>query len=147
MPTGPSSLQQLLERSSGIAFLLHRSRAQRELLLHIKEALDPELKKQVVAALENGTTLMLFVRSPAWASRLRFASRQLRSRLKQSGSSFTKIKVRVLPETPGQSPRRTQFRCLNRDNADLIGELAKNIEDEPLRLALQRLSRHGRHGG
>ncbi|MCG8426349.1 MAG: DciA family protein, partial [Chromatiales bacterium] len=87
-------------------------------------------------------TLILYTVSSAWASRLRFISRQLTGQLKGKGIQIENISVRVqLQHQPQKRPAR-RIRNLGRENATLIEQLADHIEDDKLSAALRRLSRH-----
>ncbi len=112
-------------------------------LLELVRSLLPEpLDSHCLAVVNGKNSLILYTESSAWASRLRFFSRQLKSRMEDSGVSVGKVSVKVLiTRGPGKTiPRKP--RHLTADNAKLINEVAENLGDLELSAALKRLSRH-----
>ncbi|MCP4284563.1 MAG: DUF721 domain-containing protein [Gammaproteobacteria bacterium] len=143
MPKAPRALVKILKFSGAAAALVARVRDQSALLALIKRELDPPLKDHVLAALLRDKQLILYADSSAWASRLRFYSRTLRSRLTGENFQINKITVRITLRP--EEKRRTQGgnRKLSLENSALIEQTADAIDDASLRQALKRLSRHG----
>ena len=130
--------------SGSTAALVAQVRDQTALLAQVTRELEPPLHTHVVAALMRGKHLILYVDSSAWASRLRFGSRTLRSRLIDKGSRIEKITVRVTIQSGAKRDRQQNKRHLSRANSILLDKTADDIDDPNLCQALKRLSRHGR---
>jgi len=110
----------------------------------VRSLLPQPLDLHCLSAQRREGRLILHAGSSAWASRLRYFSRDLRIRLRDKGVPVQKIEVRVLIGNPRKTPPPRRARTLSSDNAELIGAVAEGIGDPDLRAALQRLSRHGR---
>lgn len=88
--------------------------------------------------------LLIYADSSAWASRLRFFTRDLTVRLREAGLTVKKITVRVLLANPERPKPSRCARQLSADNAALLAAVAEGINDTELANALRRLSRHVR---
>jgi len=143
MARGPNSLTGVL-KSSGIARdLLSQAQDMQRLLPRVRKHLPSPLESHCRAALVKKRQLILFVDSPAWASRLRYYSRNLRSLLLREGMRVDRVSVRVMiSEAPHQHIRRRAAKRLSTDNASLIRQTAEGIGDEGLSAALRRLGSH-----
>ncbi len=142
MARGPNTLSGILQ-SSGIARnLLSQAQDLQLLLTRVRKHLPPPLEDHCRAALFKKRQLILFVDSPAWASRLRYYSRNLKSLLLREGMRVERVSIRVIiGDTPLQQKRPAAKR-LSSDNASLIRQTAEGIGDEDLSAALRRLGRH-----
>jgi hypothetical protein len=140
---GPNTLARVL-RSSGIVHnLLSQAQDLRLLLTRVRKHLPPPLDGHCLAALVKKRQLILFVDSPAWASRLRYYSRDLKSQLLREGMRVERISIRVMiNDTPVQHKKPAAAKRLSPDNASLIRQTAEGISDEDLSAALKRLGRH-----
>lgn len=144
MPRTPRSLAAIINSSGSAAALVAKVRAQTALLALVKQELDMSLKEHLSAAFMRNRQLVLYVDSSAWASRLRFGSRVLRSRLNGNGLKIEKVTVRIaLPSAIRLGNKRIE-RHMSRENGILIEKTADAIDDPNLRQALKRLSRHSR---
>ena len=142
MARGPNTLARVL-RSSGIARnLLSQAQDLQLLLTRVRKHLPPPLEGHCRAALIKKRQLILFADSPAWASRLRYYSRDLKSLLLREGMRVERVSIRVMiSDTPLQQKKPAAKR-LSSDNASLIRQTAEGIGDEDLSAALRRLGRH-----
>ncbi|MEN8167827.1 MAG: DciA family protein, partial [Pseudomonadota bacterium] len=95
------------------------------------------------AVLQNGR-LVLLADSPVWASRLRYLSHNLQRQLSQKGFSIRRIQSRVsIPEDLVKHQERIRpITPLSQANSDLLRSVAESMENQELRNALLRLSRH-----
>ena len=117
---------------------------QAELLERVRDMLPAPLDQHALSAQRKERQLMLYCDSPAWASRLRFHSRELRNNLLADGVALDKVTVRVTPQSVPRRHRAPPVRRLSRKNSDLLLQVAEGIDDPALRDALQRLGRHHR---
>ena len=142
MARGPNTLARVL-RSSGIARnLLSQAQDLQLLLTRVRKHLPPPLEGHCRAALIKKRQLILFADSPAWASRLRYYSRDLKSLLLREGMRVERVSIRVMiSDTPLQQ-KRPAVKRLSSDSASLIRQTAEGIGDEDLSAALMRLGRH-----
>lgn len=141
----PVPIARLLRSPGSLSPLLERSREQERLLCVIREAVEPALRVNTLAALQKGRQLILYASSPVWASRLRFGSRALREALRKQGMRIDKVTVRIMLE-PGvrAGTRQAGGRRLSSQNARLIQQLAGDVTDPALQSALERLAKHVR---
>ena len=141
-PRYPKAIGSFLHKQSTFEQLAAKSREFDDLLQQVRTLLPAPLGEHCSAAIKRDKTLILYTVSSAWASRLRFISRQLTGQLKGKGMQIEKISVRVqLQRQPQKRPPR-RIRNLSGENATLIEQLADHIEDDKLSAALRRLSRH-----
>lgn len=95
-----------------------------------------------VIGLRDGC-LRLTTETPAWAARLRFQAPRLIQQLRQRGAVVLHtVQVQITPtaarrEAPTRKPRMTA------ENARLLEQTARAIEDPGLARALGRLARRG----
>lgn len=143
MAREPRPIKDILNYSDMASGLLSRVREQSELLASVRRELEPPLNEHLIAALMRDKQLLLYADSSAWVSRLRFNSRALRERLASKGVVVSKITARISLPEPTRRTRKRPVQQLSRASSRLIEELAESISDVDLRVALQRLSRHG----
>ncbi|MGD2117474.1 MAG: DciA family protein [Chromatiales bacterium] len=146
MISRPRKAASVLYGDAHLKTLLHNSARQRQLLEHMRKLLPDPLGEHCVAASHVDQTLVLFTDSSAWASRLRFYSRELRHRLSNSSVPTQKIDVRVIPkhtETTSLNNKSGKAAKLSPTAAEIILQTADTIEDTDLRQALQRLGKLG----
>jgi hypothetical protein len=95
----PKSLSELLARGGKRLSLLNvRSSERSQVLAQVRAALPPKLQDAVVSAgLEQGR-LTIGVVGAQWASRLRYSTEVIRTRLAgSSGTAIQTIRIRVVP--------------------------------------------------
>lgn len=134
----------LLQQTSGLKSLLQQSRDQSRLLDRIQQLLPPPLQPHCRAAVLKQGQLLLYTDASAWASRLRYLSRELITQLKKHGLSVSKVTVRVMLGNRPLPVASRPGRKLTADNARLLQQTAASIDDAELSAALARLSRHTR---
>ncbi|MCW8907457.1 MAG: DUF721 domain-containing protein [Sedimenticola sp.] len=122
--------------------LLKKSAEQALLLQLVRRLVPPPLDTHCVAAVKKGNQLLIYVDSPAWASRLRFTVRQLSAKLAETGEGVQKITVRVVVTSRAERPARGPIRHLSGNNARLLTETAEQLDDAKLSEALRRLAKH-----
>ena len=117
---------------------------QENLLKRVRESLSAPLDQHCIGVIPRGEVLTLLVESSAWASRLRYLARDLLKQLHRRQIHFKRIQIRVSVDTKPLPRRKTSRRAvpLSRENAALLRCLARSMDEERLRAALQRLSRH-----
>ncbi len=139
----PRTVNQLLHSGPTLRELHRRLDAQERLLGLVRGLLPEPLDRHCLAAQQQRGRLLLHTDSSAWASRLRYLSRDLRAKLRDKGILVQKVEVRVFIDSPARR-RPPGRRChLSRDSARLIEATADEIRDADLRAALKRLCRHG----
>jgi hypothetical protein len=138
------SLRTIVYSTSTAAKLGKRAAENQALCERIKDYLPSPLDRQLLAAVLQAGTLSLFVPSPVWASRLRYAIPQLQRQLAQQGLAVEQIRTRILPEQTKRSSRqRRKSPVLSQENSEILRYAAAAISDTELSEALLKLSRHG----
>ena len=96
-----------------------------------------------VASIRNNT-LHLVTNSAAIATQIRYRQRSLLSTIRKQAShlGINGIDVSVRPENPKPEPNIRHPLPLSRESATQIASSAKYIEDEALRKALTKLTKH-----
>ncbi|RME32489.1 MAG: DUF721 domain-containing protein [Gammaproteobacteria bacterium] len=138
-----TSLQQAIKRSTVLSSLLSHGRRLERVRQELARLLPPELDgRWGVANLRDGE-LVLYAVSPAWATRLRFLSGELLRALAELEPGVRRIRVRVCMPPAGEREVRRTGPALSRRSASMLEEVASGLEHEGLRVALQRIARHG----
>jgi len=140
----PRAIGDYLRANPKLRELLSRERSQRQLLDQVIAQLPDDLKAHCIASVLDNGRLCLYTDTSAWASRLRFFTRELSSRLRHEGLSIDKINVRVLIRNRTRQARHEPVRRLSKENANLILQTSQSIADPELSAALQRLCKHRR---
>ncbi|MCF6355350.1 MAG: DUF721 domain-containing protein [Candidatus Polarisedimenticolaceae bacterium] len=138
----PRTVHQLLHSGSALRELRHCLSAQEKLLTLTRSLLPAPLDQHCLSAQQRCSHLIIHTGSSAWASRLRYFSRDLRAKLRSKGVVVQKIEVRVFISNPSTKRPARHIHRLSQDNAELIEATADEIQDANLRAALKRLSQH-----
>ena len=139
----PHIIGDYLRSDDNIRHMLSIQREQHALLLQIRATLPHPLDLHCLAVVRDENRLLLYSDTSAWASRLRYITRNLGNQLRQQGLNVGKVTVRVSVGNRPKQPKRHSVRRLSPDNAALIKQTAEGISDPNLSAALLRLSRHG----
>jgi len=142
MSKHPRLITDFFRASKPFRELLEQSREQTLLLQLVRRLVPPPLDVHCVAVIRKDRQLVIYVDSPAWASRIRFSARQLSQKLAEAGESAQKITVRVIVGSRPKRPPRGPVRHLSGNNARLLAETAEQLDDSELGAALRRLARH-----
>ena len=144
------SLNKLIEEAhSDLAILVTRTRQLQRWTGLFRAQLDAELAPHCYVSGIEDTSLLIYVDTAAWATRLRFVAPQLLPILRSTNpvfSDLSNIKVKVLSQqNETRAPEsHTDGPSMSPDNAHGISTLSNSIDDPGLQEALQRLARHGR---
>ena len=134
----------LLIYKKRFAYLQNQLGIQEQLLKQVRETLPSPLDQHCIRAIPQGEVLILLVESSAWASRLRYLGRELLKQLQRRKLRFHRVQVRVSMATRPARQNRSTRRALplSSENAVLLRSLAESSDDDQLKSALLRLSRH-----
>lgn len=140
----PRSIAKIIEQV-GISGQLSLTAQVRQLAVierQVRACLPAELAEHCqVAGIVDGC-LRLATDSPAWAARLRFQGPSLVKQLTTQGmAALRTVQVRIIPlVAKPTSPSRKPHMAT--ENAQLLEQTAKSIDDPGLAQALRRLARH-----
>ena len=140
----PRPISAFISSSAQPTGLLEQLDHQRKLLRLVRTLLPTTLDPHCLAVLLKDKKLLLYTDSSAWASRLRFHSRELIQALASRGVSVTKINVRVLIRVERRGPKPRSMRRLSGENAALLRQTAEDLSDPDLSAALARLAKKSR---
>jgi hypothetical protein len=136
------SINNLLQTETTLTTLQARSREQSVLLQQVRRLLPSPLDRHCLAAVLQGDRLVLFTDSSAWASRLRYFSRDLVFGLQQQQLTVTKTAIRILVANRQKKRKQRHILRISQENSRLLSQTADDISDPTLGAALRRLSRH-----
>lgn len=139
----PRSIKTFLRSDPALTELRNTLKTNKKLLTLTRHLLPESLEQHCISVQLNHSRLIIHTDSSAWASRLRYFSRDLRAKLQSAGVQVQKIEVRVLINNQPKTRSTRHAHHLSRDNAKLIESAADDIQDIELRAALKRLSKHG----
>ena len=139
MASRPQSIRGLLKHKPTLKLLELELSAQRAVLVNIRRLLPHDLAEHCINAQRRDQVLVVHTDTPVWATRLRYASIQLLSQLRQTYPELRAIKIRLLP--PRLRPRRRPSTARHSDAAAaIIHDSAQDTKQPQLRDALERLS-------
>lgn len=142
----PVSIGRILERfgTSEHPDIPHKVRALAVLENQILSLLPPEFAPHCRVAGLTGGRLLLVTDAPSWAARLRFQGPRLVQHLGRVGTvTLRTVQVRIIPPVEVAKPAPRQVR-LSAENARLLEQTARSIQDPRLAQALARLARRAR---
>ncbi len=144
MSRGPLPLKNLLRSCPSLNSLGQTLSRQQQLLFRVQNALPAQMAPHCRAVALKRQHLIIFADSPVWASRFRYAARQLAAKLPRTGPKIRDIRVAVhLEQGVPRRPRRRPL-TLSPANGRLLQAVAQEMDDPALRAALHRLGRRAR---
>ncbi|MCP3670007.1 MAG: DUF721 domain-containing protein [Gammaproteobacteria bacterium] len=110
----------------------------------VKELLPSPLNDHCLSLVTKPRQLILYTDSPAWASKLRYFSRELITLLRNKQIDINKISVKIIMDNRRivAKHRVREARLLSTENANLLSRVADHTPDPGLQAALRRLSSH-----
>lgn len=113
-------------------------------LEQVRGLLPGPLKDHCMGLVVKPDQLILYTDSSAWASRLRYFSRELITRLRHKHIDINKISVKVMMDNREckVTSKVREANLLSTENADFLQRVADHTPDPDLQAALRRLSLH-----
>lgn len=138
------TLNKLLSSGRALASIEEKLAEQEALLKQLRSLLPQPISEHCIWAIPKKGDLILLVDSPVWASRLRYLSPKLNQQLRQYGLKVRRIQVKVsIMRGDVLQDKTRRANPISAANAKLLSSAAQSVDDEELRSALLRLSRHG----
>lgn len=120
MPKQPIKINQFLLQQRSMSQLL-KKKAQHEVILKsIKDSLPPAMRLQCVTCVHQSHELILYVKTAAWATQIRYYEPLILKQLHSSTNThFGKIQVRIQPSIllAKIEPKKASLPSLNTINA------------------------------
>ena len=142
----PRRLQQLLTDPAGrLGALASRARRLAAAERHAFSGLDPDLAPHCRLVGLEADRAVVAVDSPAWATRLRYHTAQIREKLHAAGHPVAECRIVVAAETlavPGGTTRAAP--AMSAAGAATVAAAADSVDDAALAVALRKLSENGR---
>ncbi len=137
-------LKNYLQTDSKFATIQAQMQQNQASLQMVKRLLPAPLCDHCLSVVIKSRQLILYADSSAWASRLRYFSRELASRLSNKHLDINKISVKIMVDNRKVAAKRKvrEARLLSTENADLLSRVADHTPDPDLQAALRRLSSH-----
>jgi hypothetical protein len=135
----------LSKNNRTLGYLYGQVAQQRRILQAVQGVLPENLQKHALHCLISDKKLVLYTRSAAWASQLRFYKKTILDGIAVlTGEAVQGVQIKVLTEQTGVNSRAVVVvpRATTPSAATLDGiqRQSANIADQGLQLALQRLS-------
>jgi hypothetical protein len=140
----PRSIAKIIEQVgiSGHSSLTAQVRQLAVIERQVRACLPADLAEHCQVAGFGDGCLRLATDSPAWAARLRFQGPGLVKQLTTQGmAALRTVQVRIIPLVVKPTPPSRKPH-LATENAQLLEQTAKSIDDPGLAQALRRLARH-----
>ncbi len=133
----------LAQRPGPMRAMIDHARELERLRRRMRQVLPDALREQWQLARLDEAEMVIVASSGAWATRLRYAARQLQEAAQRAGGPYpAHVTVRIAPSAPGPS-RLQPPGHLSSGAAETLRKAAAATEDPDLRAALERLaSRH-----
>lgn len=142
---GPKPLGGLLAHASGdLGRLIEEARRLARATEVLRARLPAPLNEHSRVASLAGGVLVLQADSAAWASRLRFVTREMAEALAPVLGRVTRVRVTVASPTPPPPTKplcRPERAVLSKELARSLAQAAEGISDPALQEALRRLAR------
>jgi hypothetical protein len=140
----PKPLKNYLQNCTEFATILANMQQNSSILELVQGLLPPPLNEHCVGLVAKNDQLILFASSSAWASRMRFLSPELITKLKNNNIYINKISVKVMVDLLERKshPKHGGAQPLSTKSADLVQRVADHTPDPDLQAALRRLSSH-----
>lgn len=132
------STGQILKGSNHI---LQSLLAQSQELISIQKIVDHYVSDDCAVASFKNNDLTLVTPTGAKATRIRYRQRNIIAALRRSGLEVRNLKIKVQP-LEFREPTPEVERHLTRQSARQLEQLADSIDDDSLKEALYRLTRH-----
>lgn len=112
-------------------------------MLRIILAVSPkQLRAYIKDCVINNNSLMIYVSSPAWASRLRFCTAQIQQAVNvQSNERINKIRIRTLRPEPFKMHKEVQKIIPSAENIEMLRDNTNHLAEGKLKDALLGLSK------
>lgn len=138
MSSRPAPLTALIRRTAGLTALAAEARKHESATAKVAALLPSDLAPHCRAVVDRGRQLVIYVDSPAWATRYRFLAPELGRRL-ATPERAPQIIIRILPERAvPEVPLQPAVR--SRRGASDVRATAASLGDTPLARALARLA-------
>ena len=140
-----SHIKSIIRQNTALSELVGQTKLLVKIDKLVQRHLDIPFKMHCKVANYRENTLYLHVDSPAWATRLRFATPSLVPKLQQSKelAGLKDIQIYQAKIIPPHKPKKKAIKKrLSKDTADQLNCLADCVTDEKLAKALKRLARH-----
>lgn len=141
-------LNKHLQNSVEFATIRAKLQQNRGLLEQIQQLLPTPLNEHCVGLAAKPDRLVLYADSSAWASRLRYVTRDILAKLGKKQIHFNKITVKIAIDNRRKAPKQSgrKSRLLSKTNSDQLQKIANSTSDPELSAALMRLSSHNQEG-
>lgn len=139
-------MQLLLARPDALQAVLDHTHRLEVLNRTLRGCIPAPLNQHCQVANLRDNILILHADSSAWALKLRYSSRMLMQQLRQRGvPALSTIEVKVRPQNAViNRPEKIRRAYMSNKTAQLLDSIAHDIEDNHLKVALQRLARYGK---
>lgn len=146
MSTKFRPLNNYIKSSQEFATIRAKLQQNQGLLQQILNILPTPMNEHCVGLAVKPDQLILYADSSAWASRLRYFSRDLTEKLNKRKLHFNRIQIKVAVESreKAKKPRQRGTKLLSTRNSEHLHKVASHTSDPDLRAALMRLSSHRR---
>jgi len=139
-----NAVESFLKNNNRLKPLLANARHVMKFDFLLKLYLDEPLKSNCQVSIFHGHKLVIFVEAPVWATQCRYQIPSLLKQLQQHPEmvklKFIEIKIQSKPLTPKKKPRKAT--PISAANSDMLKSTADSVDDECLKAALLKLSRH-----
>ena len=144
--------QLLAGNPEGFQMILNHTQRLGALNRILRGCIPAPLNQHCQVANLRDNLLILHADSSAWALKLRYSSQTLLQQLRQYGvPGLSAIEVKVRPNNAAvldyagiRGPEKIRYAHMSGKTAQLLDSIASDITDDSLKVALQRLARHGK---
>lgn len=142
MSRPPAPHQILHPKCDQVGNLVTAARRMQALTETLRECLPSDERSHLRALTLTAQHAVVWVDSPAWATRFRYNAPAFLSLLNKfpGAEKVTALQIKILPREMHDAPESLPLRRLSPEAGEIISACAAHIEDPQLRAALQRLA-------
>lgn len=138
----------LSSKATKLSPLISQAKRITQINIILNQSLDYEIAKHVQVSNIHNNQLRLIVDSAAWATRLRYKQSEIINRFKNFAitKSINAIHIKISPSNNpvSEKPKRHNNIKLSKSSAELMAREIEVIDDENLKNALIRITRHAK---
>jgi len=141
MSNKPEKVSLICKRNSQLYKITQRAQKLNHLNYILQQVMPVQFAAHCFLANINNQTIVIHTDSASYASLLRFQANTLCKALSEHTSqNVTKLEVKVKPSFQAIQPSNPNPFSLPSDAADCLSQTADNLDDGPLKVALQKLA-------
>ncbi|HDY85487.1 hypothetical protein LCGC14_0551090 [marine sediment metagenome] len=141
MTNKPEKVSLVYKQNSQLYKIAQRAQKLNHLNYIVQQVMPPQFSAHCLLANINNQTIIIHTDNASYASLLRFQASTLCKVISEHTSqNITKLEVKVKPSFQAIQPTNVRHISLPSNAAESLSQTADNLDDGPLKTALQKLA-------